>query len=195
MSAHSASGVMLLRAVAKQPAEYGLDYRYASLTNIVEFAVDNPGFVADAETSAEGKIKRSLEDARPGRSNAELIERRIRGQLLKVKEGLAWTELDHQLGVKSRLLERQPLWPARQAPVCAGGPLALPPLPEGAALRGDCRRRPFGAALGIEAARVESAAGPSGPKRARLARTHCGAPGRKRRNTARAGRDPQDGVS
>src|SRR5262245_3233014 len=93
---------MLLRAVAKRPAEYGLDYRYASLANIVEFAVDNPGFVADAETSAEGKIQRSLEHARPGRSEAELIERRIRGQLLKVKEGLAWTELDHQLRVKSR---------------------------------------------------------------------------------------------
>ena len=102
MSAHSASGVMLLRAVAKRPAEYGLEYRYASLTNIVEFAVENPSFVADAETSAEGKIKRSLEHARPGRSEAELIERRIRGQLLKVKEGLAWTELDHQLRVKSR---------------------------------------------------------------------------------------------
>ena len=102
MSAHSASGVMLLGAVAKRPVEYGLDYRYPSLTNIVEFAVDNPGFVADAETSAEGKIKRSREHARPGRSETELIERRIRGQLLKVKEGLAWTELDHQLRVKSR---------------------------------------------------------------------------------------------
>jgi hypothetical protein len=92
---------MLLRAVAKRPAEYGLDYRYASLTNIVEFAVDNPGFVADAETTAEGKIKRSVEHAPRGRSEAELIERWIHGQLLKVKEGLAWTELDHQLRVES----------------------------------------------------------------------------------------------
>jgi hypothetical protein len=93
---------MLLRAVAKRPAEYGLDYRHASLTNIVEFAVDNPAFVADAETSAERKIKCCLEQARPGRSEAEPIERRIRDQLLKVKEGLAWAELDHQLRVKSR---------------------------------------------------------------------------------------------
>jgi hypothetical protein len=93
---------MLLRAVAKWPAEYGLDYRHASLTNIVEFVVDNPALVTDGETSAERKIKRCLEHARPGRSEAELIERRIRGQLLKVKEGLAWAELDHQLSVKSR---------------------------------------------------------------------------------------------
>ena len=59
--------------MAKRPAEYGLDYRYASLTNIVEFAVDNPGFVADAETSAEGKIKRSLEHARPRRSEFRML--------------------------------------------------------------------------------------------------------------------------
>ena len=72
------------------------------MTNIVEFAVDNPAFVADAETSAERKIKRCLEQRGPGRSEAELIERRIRRQLLKVKEGLAWTELDHQLRIKSR---------------------------------------------------------------------------------------------
>jgi hypothetical protein len=102
VSAHSASGLMLLRAVARRPTEYGLDYRYASLTNIVEFAVDNPALVADAETMAEGKIKRSLERARPGRSEAELIDRRIRRQLLKVKQALAWTELNHQMGVKSR---------------------------------------------------------------------------------------------
>jgi hypothetical protein len=93
---------MLLRAVAKRPAEYGLDYRHVSLTNIVEFAVDKPDFVADAEAGAEWEIKRCREQARPGRSEAELIERRIRRQLLKVKEGLAWAELDHQLRVKSR---------------------------------------------------------------------------------------------
>lgn len=93
---------MLLRAVAKRPAEYGLDYRHVSLTNIVEFAVDKPDFVADAEAGAEWKIKRCREQARPGRSEAELIERRVRRQLLKVKEGLAWAELDYQLRVKSR---------------------------------------------------------------------------------------------
>lgn len=101
MSAHSTSPVMLLRAVAKRPAEYGLDYAYPSLTNIVEFAVDNPAFVAGVETSAEGDIKRCLEQGEAGRAEAELIEHRIRGQLLKVKEDLAWTELDHQLSVKT----------------------------------------------------------------------------------------------
>jgi hypothetical protein len=93
---------MFLRGVARRPVEYGLDYRHASLTNIVEFAVNNPAFVADAETAVERKIKRCLEHAGPGRSEAELIERRIHRQLLKVKEGLAWAELDQQLRVKSR---------------------------------------------------------------------------------------------
>jgi hypothetical protein len=102
VSAHSSGEARLLRAVAKRPAEYGLDYRYASLTNIIEFAVDNPAFVTDAEKSAERKIKRCLERAGPGRSEAELIERQIRRQLLKVKEGLGWAELDHQLRIKSR---------------------------------------------------------------------------------------------
>jgi hypothetical protein len=94
--------VALLRAVASRPAQYGLDYRHVSLTNIVEFAVDNPVFIAGAEVSAERKIKYCRKQVRPGRSEAELIERLIRGQLLKVKEGLAWAELDHALRVKSR---------------------------------------------------------------------------------------------
>jgi hypothetical protein len=102
VSPRSASGVELLRAVAKRPAEYGLDHRYASLTNIVEFAVDNPAFIANAEATAERKIKRCLEQARPGTSEVELIKDRIGIQLRKVKKGLAWAELDHQLQVKAR---------------------------------------------------------------------------------------------
>jgi hypothetical protein len=92
--------VALLRAVARQPAEYGLDDRHVSLTNLVEFAVDHPDFVAHAEGRAKSQIKRC--QARTERAEAELIERLIRGQLLKVKKELAWAELDHQLRVNSR---------------------------------------------------------------------------------------------
>ena len=56
---------MLLRAVAKRPAEYGLDYRHASLTNIVEFAVDNPAFCRRCRNK-----RRTEDQALPGARTA-----------------------------------------------------------------------------------------------------------------------------
>jgi hypothetical protein len=95
--------MMLLRALARRPVDYGLDHRHAALTNVLEFAIRNPACIGDAEASAGRKIERCLEKARRGRSQAELIERRIRRQLLKVKEALAWAELDRHLSVENRL--------------------------------------------------------------------------------------------
>jgi hypothetical protein len=95
--------MMLLRALARRPVDYGLDHRNAALTNVLEFAIRNPACIGDAEASAGRKIERCLEKARRGRSQAELIEHRIRCQLLKVKEALAWAELDRQLRVEKRL--------------------------------------------------------------------------------------------
>jgi hypothetical protein len=95
--------MMLLRALARRPVDYGLDHRHAALTNVLEFAIRNPACTGDAEASAGRKIKRCLEKTRRGRSQAELIEHRIRRQLLKVKEALAWAELDRELKVENRL--------------------------------------------------------------------------------------------
>ena len=103
MTRHSASGMMLLRALARRPVDYGLDHRHAALTNVLEFAIRNPACTGDAEASAGRKIKRCLEKTRRGRSQDELIEHRIRRQLLKVKEALAWAELDRELKVENRL--------------------------------------------------------------------------------------------
>jgi hypothetical protein len=98
----STGGLMLLRGVVKRPVDYGFDHRHGSLKNVLEFTIRYPKCVRDGEASASRKIKRCLESSRAGRSDAERIQHRIRRQLLQAKEGLAWTDLDHQLSVESR---------------------------------------------------------------------------------------------
>jgi hypothetical protein len=93
---------MLLRGVVTRPIDYGFDHRHGSLKNVLEFTIRYPECVRDGEASASRKIKRCLESSRAGRSDAERIQHQIRRQLLQAKEGLAWTDLDHQLSVKSR---------------------------------------------------------------------------------------------
>jgi hypothetical protein len=110
--------MMLLRALARRPVDYGLDHRDAALTNVLEFAIRNPACIGDAEASAGRKIERCLEKARRGRSQAELIEHRIRCQLLKVKEALAWAELDRQLRVEKRLWDGARYARSRRICVC-----------------------------------------------------------------------------
>ena len=93
---------MLLRGVVTRPIDYGFDHRHGSLKNVLEFTIRHPKCVRDGEASASRKIKRSLESSRDGRSDAKRIQNQIRRQLLQAKEGLAWTDLDHQLSVESR---------------------------------------------------------------------------------------------
>ena len=87
----------------KRPVDHGLDHCHGSLNNVLEFAIRNPDCVQDGEASASRKIKRCLESSAYGGSDAGRIERRIGRQLLEVKDGLAWTELDHRLNVPSCL--------------------------------------------------------------------------------------------
>jgi hypothetical protein len=98
----SADGLMLLRGVVTRPIEYGFDHRHGSLRNVLDFTNRHPKCVRDGEASASRKIKRCLESSRARRSRAERIRHQIRRQLLQAKEGLAWTDLDHELRVKSR---------------------------------------------------------------------------------------------
>jgi hypothetical protein len=93
---------MLLRRLVARPNDYGFDHRHESLENVLDFTIRDPNCVRDGEASASRKIKRCLESSRSGRSDAERIQHRIGRQLLQAKEGLAWTDLDHQLGVRSR---------------------------------------------------------------------------------------------
>jgi hypothetical protein len=97
-----ASELMLLREVVRRPLDYGLDHRHACLTSVLEFSTRNPRCVRDSEASARQKIERCLEGSRSRPSDPRPIERQIRGQLLEVKQDLAWTELDHLLGIDSR---------------------------------------------------------------------------------------------
>jgi hypothetical protein len=97
-----ASKLMLLREVVRRPLDYGLDHRHACLTSVLEFSTRNPRCVRDSEASARRKIERCLEGSRSRPSDPRPIERRIRRQLLEVKQDLAWTELDHLLGIDSR---------------------------------------------------------------------------------------------
>ena len=90
---------MLLRSLGARPLDYGLDHRHESLRYVLEFAIRNPECVQDGKASATRKIERCLGRVRSGRSEADLIERRIARQLLQAKEGLAWTDLDCQLSV------------------------------------------------------------------------------------------------
>jgi hypothetical protein len=97
-----ASELMLLRQVVRRPLDYGLDYRHPCLTSVLEFSTRNPRCVRDSEASARQKIERCLEGSRSRPSDPPPIERQIRRQLLEVKQDLAWTELDHLLGIDSR---------------------------------------------------------------------------------------------
>lgn len=97
-----ASELMLLREVVRRPLDYGLDHRHACLTSVLEFSTRNFRCVRDSEASARRKIERCLEGSRSRPSDPRPIERRIRRQLLEVKQDLAWTELDHLLGIDSR---------------------------------------------------------------------------------------------
>jgi hypothetical protein len=93
---------MLLREVVRRPLDYGLDHRHACLTSVLDFSTRNSRCVRDSEASARRKIERCLEGSRSRPSDPRPIERRIRRQLLEVKQDLAWTELDHLLGIDSR---------------------------------------------------------------------------------------------
>jgi hypothetical protein len=97
----SETGLALLKAVVKRPLDFGLDSRHGSLKNILEFTIRHPRCVRDASASASRKIKRSLERSRHTESEPAHIQRRIGRQLLQVKEGLAWTDLDHRLNIAS----------------------------------------------------------------------------------------------
>jgi hypothetical protein len=94
-----ANGFMLLRGVAKRPRDYGLDYPHGSLKNVLEFAIQHPDCVQDGGASANRELKRCREESLHQRSEAERIRHRIERELLLAKEALAWTELDHRLGV------------------------------------------------------------------------------------------------
>jgi hypothetical protein len=96
------SGMMLLREAVRRPLDYGLDYRHASLTNVLAFSARNADCVRQAEASAWRKLDRCGETSRPRRSSAARVERLLSRQLLEVKHDLAWAELDHRLGVGSR---------------------------------------------------------------------------------------------
>ena len=97
----SADGLALLRDLVRRPIDYGLDYRQASLKNVLEFAIQHPSCVRDGEASAIRKINRCLERSQQGKPNTNRIQQRIGLQLLEAKEGLAWLDLEHQLSVIS----------------------------------------------------------------------------------------------
>jgi hypothetical protein len=97
----SAAGLVLLKEVVKRPADYGLGHRHAPLKDILEFTIRHPRCVREGEASASRKIKRCLERSRHEESDAAHIQRRVRRQLRKVNEGLAWTDLDLRLNVTS----------------------------------------------------------------------------------------------
>jgi hypothetical protein len=97
-----ASELMLLREVVRRPGDYGLDHRHVCLTSVVDFSTRNPRCVRDSEARARRKIERCLEGSRFRPSDPRPIECRIRRKLLQVKQDLAWTELDHLLGIDSR---------------------------------------------------------------------------------------------
>jgi hypothetical protein len=96
----SAHGLVLLRQLVKKPANYGLA-RGGSLKTIVEFTAQHPYCVRDAEASAKRMIKECLEGSASGKSKARQIKHRIARQVFRAKEGLAWAEMDHRLGIKS----------------------------------------------------------------------------------------------
>ena len=97
-----ASELMLRTKAARRPLDYGLDYRHPCLTSVLEFATRNPRCVRDSESERAAEDRACLEGSRSRPSDPPPIERQIRRQLLEVKQDLAWTELDHLLGIDSR---------------------------------------------------------------------------------------------
>jgi hypothetical protein len=97
----SADGLMVLKGVMKRPISYGLDHSHGSLKNVLEFTVRHPNCVQERGASASRKIERWLKGSQEGSSEASRIQHLIGRQLLRVKEDLAWTDLDHRLSVKS----------------------------------------------------------------------------------------------
>jgi hypothetical protein len=97
----STAGLLLLKKVMKRPLDYGLDYHHESLKAIMQIAIQHPRCLREAEASADRRINRCLKSSRSKESNTRHLHRRIRRQLLKVKEGLAWTDLNHLLNVSS----------------------------------------------------------------------------------------------
>jgi hypothetical protein len=96
------SELKLLRQVVRRPLDYGLNHPHASLTAVLEFSTRNPRCVHNSEASAWQQIDRYLESSRARTSQPRPIECQIRRQLLNVKQDLAWTELDHLMGINER---------------------------------------------------------------------------------------------
>jgi hypothetical protein len=97
----SADGLMLLRGVVKRPIDYGLDHPHESLKNVLEFAIRHPDCVQEGGANASREINYCLKESPHEKAEAWRVQHRIQHQLLLAKDGLAWTELDHRLGVKS----------------------------------------------------------------------------------------------
>jgi hypothetical protein len=95
----SATGLTLLRGVVKKPLDYGLDYRHESLKDILDVATRHPRCLHAIQASAERKVNRCLQRTRHKDLTASHFHHRVRRQLLRVKEGLAWTDLNHVLNV------------------------------------------------------------------------------------------------
>jgi hypothetical protein len=91
---------MLLREVVRRPLDYALDHRHDCLASVLEFSTRDPRCLRHSGASARRKIERCLQASRSRASDLRPIQRRIRRQLLKVKQDLAWTELDHLLGIE-----------------------------------------------------------------------------------------------
>jgi hypothetical protein len=92
----------VLRELVRQPLDYGFDYPHACLTNVLEFTLRNPRCVRHGVARARERIERCLEDSRPRGSDASPVDCLLRGQLIEVKQDLAWAELDRELGVDRR---------------------------------------------------------------------------------------------
>jgi hypothetical protein len=93
---------MLLKRVVRRPSDYGLDFCHGSLSNVLEFAFRHPNCVRDGKASANRKIERLLHRSNHGRSERLRVQRLIGRQLLRVKQELAWTDLDHRLSITIR---------------------------------------------------------------------------------------------
>jgi hypothetical protein len=98
----SADGLTLLRRIVKRPIDYGLDYPHGSLKSILEFAIRHPDCVQEGGASASRKINCSLKESQHEKAEASRVQHLIQRQLLLAKNGLAWAELDHRLGIESR---------------------------------------------------------------------------------------------
>jgi hypothetical protein len=97
----SADGLALLRALAKSPREYGLEYPSGLFKNVMEFAIRYPDCLEIGGANAKRELKRCQRESPHQRTQAARIKHRIERELLLAKETLAWTELDQRLGVKN----------------------------------------------------------------------------------------------